>query len=107
MVMWVLALLAAADRPVVVSSLTAGQLVDYCRARDGDPGATLCTGYIIGAFDGLSLSHQICPTAARASNLEVAAIVRTYLRRHRAKASAAPVFLVRDALRAAFPCQRT
>jgi len=103
MLMLTLALLAAADKPVVVSGLTAGQLVEQCRGKDNDPTSNFCTGYILGVFDTLSLAGQICPSPARASNIEVLATVRKYLRKHR-KAEAAPVFVVRDALRDAFAC---
>ncbi|NYD91999.1 Rap1a/Tai family immunity protein [Sphingomonas melonis] len=103
MLMLTLALLAAADRPVVVSALTTGQLVEQCRGKDNDPTSNFCTGYILGVFDTLSLARQICPSPARASNIEVLAAARKYLRKHK-KENAAPAFVVRDALRDAFPC---
>ncbi len=106
MMMFMLALLAAADRPVVVSSLTTGQLVEHCRGKDTDPTASFCTGYIIGVFDALSLSRQICPSTARSSNIEVAAVARKYLRKQAGKTSVAPSFVIRDALRRAFSCRR-
>lgn len=105
MIMLMLTVLAA-DRPVVVSSLTTKQLVEQCRGKDTDPTPTFCTGYIIGEFDTLSLSHQICPSPILASNLEVIAATRKYLRIHAKKTTAAPAFVVRDALRASFPCKR-
>jgi len=46
-------LVAAADRPVVVSALTTDQLVEQCRGKDNDPAPTFCTGYILAAFDTL------------------------------------------------------
>lgn len=104
MILLMLAALAA-DRPVVVSSLTTRQLVEHCRGDDDDPTPDFCTGYIIGEFDALSLSRQICPSPARASNLEAIAAARKYLRRHAKKAAAAPSFVLRDALRATFPCK--
>lgn len=106
MSMLLLALIAAADRPVVVSSVTTPQLVEYCRGKDDDPTANFCTGYILAAFDTLSLSRQICPPAARASNLKVVAVARRYLRKRAGKTDAAPAFVLRDALRAAYPCKR-
>ncbi|TCP35067.1 Rap1a/Tai family immunity protein [Sphingomonas sp. BK235] len=99
-------LAAAADRPVVVSSITTPQLVELCRGKDDDPTANFCTGYILAEFDALSLARQICPSPARASNMKVAATVRKYLRKRGRKATAAPAFVVRDALRAAYPCKR-
>lgn len=97
--------LAAADPPAaVVSSLETAQLVEACRGQDSDPTATFCTGYIIGAFDTLSLSHQICLPAAGASTVEIVAAARKYLRTQRKRLTGAPSFVVRDALAAAFPC---
>ena len=97
----------ARDRPVVVSSLTTQQLLEYCRGKDSDPTANFCTGYILGEFDALSLSGDICPLPARASNIEVAAAVRKYLRaRAKKTGTGAPSFVVRDALRDAYPCKR-
>ncbi len=96
-----------ASRPVVVSSLTTQQLLEYCRGKDGDPTANFCTGYILGEFDALSASGDICPLPARASNIEVAATVRKYLRaRAKKTGTGAPSFVVRDALRDAYPCKR-
>jgi Rap1a immunity proteins len=106
MMLLMLAAFLAADRPVVVSSLTTEQLVEQCRGKDDDPTFTFCTGYIIGEFDTLSLSRQICPSSTRASNIEAVAAVRKYLRKHAKKATGAPAFVVRDALRAAYPCKR-
>lgn len=106
MMLLMLAVLAAADRPVVVSSLTTEKLVEQCRGRDNDPAFNFCTGYIIGEFDTLSLSRQICPSPARASNLQAVSAVRKYLRKRGKKATGAPSFVVRDALRAAYPCKK-
>lgn len=118
MILLMLATLTAADRPadrpaakkperpVVVSSLTTQQLLEFCQGKDGDPTANFCTGYILGEFDALSLAGDICPLPARASNIEVAAAVRKYLRtRAKKTGTGAPSFVVRDALRDAYPCK--
>lgn len=97
---------APVKAPVVVSALTTSSLIAQCRGKDRDPTANFCTGYILGAFDTLSLTRQICPSPRRASNIEVIAAARKYLRNHADKSDVAPSFLVRDALRAAFPCKR-
>jgi len=107
MMMLMAALLAVADRPVVVSSVTTAQLVELCRGNDTDPTPNFCTGYIIAAFDTLSLSREICPSQTRASNIEVVATTRKYLRKHaKVTGTGAPSFVVRDALQEAFPCKR-
>ena len=49
-----LALLAAADRPVVVSSLTTPQLVEQCRGKDDDP-----------TPNSVSYTHLTLPTILR------------------------------------------
>jgi hypothetical protein len=87
--------------------VTTAQLLELCRGKDTDPTPNFCTGYIIAAFDTLSLSGQICPSQTRASNIEVVSSTRKYLRR-RAKptGTGAPSFVVRDALQQAFPCKR-
>ncbi|MDP1028454.1 Rap1a/Tai family immunity protein [Sphingomonas sp. KR1UV-12] len=105
MLVLLLAALAAKEPPVVVSALQTPQLVQQCRGKDADPAATFCTGYILGIFDGLSLAHQICPSPTRSSNIEVVAAVRRYLRKKGRKSDSAPSFVVRDALRASFPCK--
>lgn len=107
MILLMIAALASAKAPVVVSSLTTEQLVRDCRGKDSDPAATFCTGYIIGAFDTLSQARQICPSPARASTLDTVASVRRYLRTHDERWSDAPSFVVRDALRLSFPCKGT
>jgi hypothetical protein len=99
------ALLAAADRPVVVSSLTTPQLVELCRGKDDDPTADFCTGYMLAAFDALSSARQICPAPDRSSNVAVTAAARRYLRKQGKKSSAAPAFVVRQGFKEAFPCK--
>jgi len=96
-----------ADRPVVVSSLTTQQLLEFCQGKDSDPSANFCTGYILGEFDALSLAGDICPLPASVSNIKVVATVRGYLRaRAKKTGTGAPSFVVRDALRDAYPCKR-
>lgn len=107
MIVVLLAALASAGTPVVVSSLTTEQLAGQCRGKEQDPASDFCTGYIIGAFDTLSATHQICPLPDRASTPEVVSVARRYIRTHRKRWDAAPSFVVRDALKAAFPCGRT
>lgn len=107
MMLLMIAALAASKAPVVVSALTTEQLVGDCRGKDTDPAATFCTGYILGAFDTLSQAHQICPSPESASTLETVASVRRYLRTHDQEWTDAPSFVVRNALRAKFPCGST
>ncbi|KQM72264.1 Rap1a/Tai family immunity protein [Sphingomonas sp. Leaf20] len=116
MILLTLAALLMADPPargtpspgdaVVVSALTTEQLVAQCRGKDADPTPDFCTGYILGAFDTLSRSRQICPSSTRATTVKVLAIVRKYLRTRGKTATGAPAFVVRDALQRAYPCKR-
>ncbi|TPG54350.1 Rap1a/Tai family immunity protein [Sphingomonas glacialis] len=106
MILLAAAIAATAAPPVVVSPLETAQIADACRGKDADTTASFCTGYILGAFDALSLSHQICPSAASASTVKVVTVARKYLRTHKKSWSSAPTFVIRDALKAAFPCER-
>jgi hypothetical protein len=106
MILALIALIAAApEAPVVVSSLETEQLAESCRGKDSDASQSFCTGYILGAFDTLSMARQICPSPTNASTLEAIAATRKYLRTNRKAWDAAPAFLVRDALKGAFPCK--
>lgn len=97
---------ARADRPVVVSALTTEELIAQCRGKDADPAPSFCTGYILGAFDTLSMAREICPSATKGSTIDAVATTRKYLRTKGKKAKAAPIFVVRDALRRSFACKR-
>jgi hypothetical protein len=97
---------ARADRPVVVSALTTEALIAQCRGKDADPAPSFCTGYILGAFDTLSMAREICPSATKGSTIDAVATTRKYLRTKGKKAKAAPIFVVRDALRRSFACKR-
>ena len=97
---------ARADRPVVVSALTTEELIAQCRGKDADPAPSFCTGYILGAFDTLSMAREICPSATKGSTIDAVATTRKYLRTKGKKAKAAPIFVVRDALRRSFTCKR-
>ena len=94
------------DRPVVVSALTTEELIAQCRGKDADPAPSFCTGYILGAFDTLSMAREICPSATKGSTIDAVATTRKYLRTMGKKAKAAPIFVVRDALRRSFACKR-
>ncbi len=101
-----LALAAAAPSRVVVSPLESEQLARACSGKDDDTSASFCTGYILGVFDALSLAQDICPSAKKASTRQAVVAVREALRLHPDRWSSAPSFLVRDALKQAFPCKR-
>lgn len=105
MILLALAITAPEAPPVVVSPLQTSQLAEACSGRDADTTASFCTGYILGAFDALSLSHQICPSAANASTIKVVSVARKYLRSHKKSWSSAPIFVIRTALKTAFACK--
>lgn len=106
MIAALLATLLAAERPVVVSALTTERLARYCEGKDTDPASDFCTAYILGVFDSLSAARRICPSVERASTRDVVAAARRFVRDHPERWSRAPSFVVRDALRSAFPCGR-
>ena len=97
---------ARVPAPVVVSALESEQLARACSGKDDDTSASFCTGYILGVFDALSLARQICPSAKKASTGPAIAAVRKALRTQPERWTSAPSFLVRDALKQAFPCKR-
>lgn len=104
---WAAFALGAADPPpVVVSPLESAQLARACSGKDSDTSASFCTGYILGIFDALSLAQEICPSAKKASTRQAVVAVRKALRLHPDRWTSAPSFLVRDALKQAFPCKR-
>ena len=106
MILLALAIAAPEAPPVVVSPLQTSQLAEACSGKDADTTASFCTGYILGAFDALSLSHQICPSAANASTIKVVvSVARKYLRSHKKSWSSAPIFVIRTALKTAFACK--
>ncbi|WP_242152430.1 MULTISPECIES: Rap1a/Tai family immunity protein [unclassified Sphingomonas] len=96
--------LASTKPPVVVSALTTRHLAEDCRGKDTDPTANFCTGYIMGVFDTLSSSYQICPSAADVSTIDAVAVARKYIRKNRKGWSSAPWFVVREAFVTAYPC---
>lgn len=106
MILLALALAAAPEPQVVVSTLQTESLAAACRGKDDDLSASFCTGYILAAFDTLSLSRQICPSPKRASSRKAVAAARKYLRTRPESWSSAPAFVLRDALTAAFPCKK-
>ncbi|WP_353203585.1 Rap1a/Tai family immunity protein [Sphingomonas sp.] len=106
MILLAVALAAATPAPVVVSALESEQLARACQGKDRDPRPNFCTGYILGVFDALSLTHEICPAPAKASTGEAIAAVRKALRSRPETWISAPSFIVRDALQKAFPCKR-
>lgn len=114
MILLMLAVLAAKEpparepplKPVVVSPLTTQQLIRECEGKDADPTPSFCTGYILAAFDNLSLSRQICPSPVLSTATGAVSTTRKYLRTRAKKSTAAPAFVVRDALRRTYPCGR-
>ena len=93
------------------SSYTGNELLERCLARSevGDPIAAhregLCLGFIWGVEDALQISAAICsPKGIERS--QVSDVVIHYLQAYPELRDRWAVYLVRDELVAAFPCQR-
>jgi hypothetical protein len=64
-----------------------------------------CAGYILGVFDQMSLSRLICPPInADGGSTQAVAIPLKFLNEHPEQWHVAPVFLVGQSFKAAFPC---
>jgi Ssp1 endopeptidase immunity protein Rap1a len=103
-----LALMAAAvsaPAPTTLSSVEAAEVVKACEGSETGLAANFCNGYIIGVFDGLSLSHQICAVGFDASTMSAVAASRKYLADHPDEWNQRAAVLIEKALRATFPCR--
>jgi hypothetical protein len=95
---------AFAEQPIVASSMTANELVETCQ-RAGDTMRADCAGYILGVFDQMSLSRLICPPENRSGgSAQAVAVALKFLNDHPERWHLAPVYLVGQSFKAAFPC---
>ena len=104
---WIaLTLAAASPSPIVLTDIRGWELVRLCEGAPTDLTQTFCTGYILGAFDSMSLSRQICPILGGATTLQAVTVGRLYLQGHVSEWNNHPADLVRRAMLEAFPCRR-
>ena len=89
------------------SSLQTSRLIEVCNQPNEDLTEGMCTGYILGVWDGLSLSRELCPTPNNpVATLQAVAVTRKYLKDHPERWNESPVDLVYEALRTIFPACR-
>ena len=103
-----LALMAAvvsAQGPTALSSVETAEVVKACKASKNSAAANFCNGYIIGIFDGLSLTHQVCAVGFGATTLSAVAASRKYLADHPDEWNRPAAIVIEKALRATFPCR--
>lgn len=91
-------------RPVVVSSVSISALVESCGQKPTDMAEGLCTGYILGMLDAMSIARRICPSQTNTTSLQAVAVSRKYLLDHPEQWDASPSWLVGKALSSTFPC---
>jgi Rap1a immunity proteins len=64
-----------------------------------------CAGYIIGVFDEMSFSRVICPPHnPDGGTAQAVAVALKSINDHPEKWHLAPVFLIEQGFKAAFPC---
>ena len=96
---------ASAEGPVLQSSINTPDLVEGCLADGRDLlAADFCTGYVLGTFDRLSATRQICPIYGSATASAMGVAVK-FLRDHPERWSEGPSFLLTDAFKKAYPCR--
>jgi hypothetical protein len=95
-------------RPYFASPVTTPVLVDACKgfvATAPETPANFCSGYILGAYDQLASSHQICPPAP-IGPVQIVAIVTKYLSQYPQFWNRHPNAVVKAAFQSAMPCRR-
>jgi hypothetical protein len=90
----------------VQSSVTTSVVVENCR-RALNHMQMDCAGYILGVFDELSLSGQICPPVnPSGGSAQAVAVALKFLTEHPERWHLTPGFLLREAFETAFPCPK-
>jgi Rap1a immunity proteins len=95
-----------AEEGIHASTVETAVLAYACEefVAKGSLDTSVCTGYLLGAFDQMSFSRVICPADGFASQQAVT-IGRKYLKDHPNKWHLHPAVLLREAFSNAFPCR--
>src|SRR5258706_13472318 len=94
---------AGADA-IVASSVSTTELIESCR-RAGNTMRMDCAGYMMGVYDQMSFSRLICPPRnPNGGTAQAVAVALKFLNEHPEQWHLAPVFLVGQSFKAAFPC---
>ena len=95
---------ADAQEEIVASSVSTTVLLESCR-RAGNQMRMDCAGYIVGVYDQMSLSRLICPPRnPNGGTGQAVAVALKFLNEHPEQWHLAPVYLVGQSFKAAFPC---
>lgn len=96
---------APADaQEIMASSVSTTGLIESCR-RAGDQMRMDCAGYLMGVYDQMSLSRLICPPRNPSGGTgQAVAVALKFLNEHPEQWHLAPVYLVGQSFKAAFPC---
>ena len=86
------------------SSVGTWTVMESCR-RAGDPLRMDCAGYILGVFDQMQLSQQICASSnPDGLTAQVVAVALKFLNDHPERWGQSPAVLIGESFKAAFPC---
>lgn len=94
---------APTQRPYVLSTATTSVLATICREAKNPLGANFCTGYILAAFDRMSMSREICPSPGVGVE-QVMAVGRQFIETHPELWDRHPSYVLELAFGAAFGC---
>jgi hypothetical protein len=84
--------------------MSTSYLIEICQ-RAANKLQVDCAGYILGVFDHMSLSRQICsPFNSDGGSAQAVAVALKFLNAHPEKWHIAPAFLVGESFKAVFPC---
>jgi hypothetical protein len=87
-----------------LSDVDTATVTDSCRAA-GDTMRIECSGYILGVFDQMVLSHLICPPSNPSGlTAQAVAVALKSLNDHPEKWGQHPAALIGESFKAAFPC---
>jgi len=107
----VVALLIVLQAPSVAgeqfftSRISVTELIDNCRKAGDRLLRYDCAGYFMGIFDQMSFSEQICPPQSDVISRQAITVALKFLNDHPENWHAAPVVLIGQSFKAAFPCR--
>jgi Rap1a immunity proteins len=96
---------AFAEESYVASSMAVTDVLETCRRAGSNIMRADCAGYILGVYDQMSLLRLICPpNNPTGGSAQAVAVALKFLNEHPERWHQAPVYLVGQSFRTAFPC---
>ena len=95
---------SVARERILLSSMSTQNLMDLCPKAGSTHVPVDCTGYFLGIFDQMSSSGLICPPESPLLGAEAIVIALKSLQDHPENWHEAPVYLIGESFKAAFPC---